>query len=201
MARDGSLLSHLQRFARDMSVRQLAVIWAEEWLGGICRSIPGITGFALRYALYRLLFARLGGFCLIYPGARLSHTYGIRAGRNLAVNSGAFLDGRGGLTLGSGVLVGPNAVLLSSMHHWTDPARPILEQGHLLAETTIGDDVWIGSNVTINPGLTIATGTVVGAGAVVTSDTQPYSIVGGVPARQIGSRPVPAERRLASSST
>jgi acetyltransferase-like isoleucine patch superfamily enzyme len=199
MARDGSLLSHLQRFARAMSPRQLAVIWAEEWIGGLCRSIPGITGFAIRYALYKALFARLDGFCLIYPGARLSHTYGIEAGRNFAVNAGAFLDGRGGLTIGSGVLVGPNAVLLSSMHHWTDPSLRILEQGHLLAKTTIGDDVWIGSNVTITPGLTIATGTVIGAGAVVTSDTQPYSIVGGVPARQIGSRPLPAARLAAPS--
>jgi len=199
MARDGSLVSHLQRFAHDMSARQLAVIWTEEWIGGLCRSIPGITGFAIRYGLYRTLFKRLDGFCLIYPGARLSHTYGIEAGRNLAINSGAFLDGRGGLTFGSGVLVGPNAVLLSSMHHWTDPSRRILEQGHLLAKTVIGDDVWIGSNVTINPGLTIATGTVIGAGAVVTSDTEPYSIVGGVPARRIGSRPLPTVRRVAPS--
>jgi acetyltransferase-like isoleucine patch superfamily enzyme len=187
--RPGTLAAHLRRFAGTLSARQLAVVWAEEWIGGLFRSVPGLTGFVLRYLLYRGLFARLGGFCLIYPGARLQHTYGIRAGRGLAVNGGTVLDGRGGLTFGDNVLVGPNAVLLSSGHQWTDPSRPIVAQGHRLAPTTIGDDVWIGSNVTVTAGVTIASGTVVGANAVVTADTAPYTIVGGVPARPIGMRP------------
>ena len=41
------------------------------------------------------------------------------------------------------------------------------------------------------PGIHVATGTVVAAGAVVTEDTQPYTIVAGVPARKVGSRPAP----------
>jgi acetyltransferase-like isoleucine patch superfamily enzyme len=186
-----TLGAHLRRFAGALGPRRLATVWAEEWIGGLLRSIPGLTGFVLRHALYRVLFAELGGFCLVYPGARLSHTYGIRAGRNLAVNAGVLLDGRGGLTIGSHVLIGPNAVVLSSEHHWSDPGRPIVVQGHRLAPTTIGDDVWIGANVTVTPGVTIATGTVVGAGAVVTADTAPYTIVAGVPARPIGARPRP----------
>jgi maltose O-acetyltransferase len=190
-----TLTTHLRRFAKSMSLRQLATVWLEEACGWVVRSIPGLTGFVLRYAVYRMLFGRLEGFCLIYPGARLSHTYGMRAGRNLAINCGAFLDGRGGLTFGSDVLIGPNTVILSSEHHWTDPTRPIMEQGHRLAPTTIGDDVWIGGNVTIMPGVTIATGTVVGAGAVVTASTEPYAIMGGVPARRIGTRPRPEVAR------
>src|SRR5262249_55851027 len=79
-------------------------------------------------------------------------------------------------------------------HRWDDPSLPIHDQGHRLAPTTIGDHVWIGGNATINPGITIAPGTVVGAGAVVTADTQPYTIVAGVPAREIGTRPRPVAR-------
>lgn len=40
----------------------------------------------------------------------------------------------------------------------------------------------------ILPGVTIGDGAVVGAGAVVTHDVEPYSIVGGVPAKHIGYR-------------
>jgi acetyltransferase-like isoleucine patch superfamily enzyme len=36
--------------------------------------------------------------------------------------------------------------------------------------------------------VTLARGTVVAAGAVVTHSTEPFSIVGGVPARKIGER-------------
>ncbi|WP_375258428.1 DapH/DapD/GlmU-related protein [Citreimonas sp.] len=53
---------------------------------------------------------------------------------------------------------------------------------------TIGHDVWIGHGVTITAGVTIGTGAVVGAGAVVTRDVQPYTVVGGVPARVLKRR-------------
>lgn len=53
---------------------------------------------------------------------------------------------------------------------------------------TIGHDVWIGHGVTVTAGVTIGTGAVVGAGAVVTRDVDPYTIVGGVPARFIRRR-------------
>jgi maltose O-acetyltransferase len=186
-----SVPAQVRRFLRTISPAQAARVWLEQWLGGLVRPIPSFVGFGCRFLLYRMLFGRLDGFCFIYPGAYLSHTYGIRAGRNLHVNGGAFFDGRGGLTIGSNVLVGPNAVLLSSQHHWSDPSLPIVLQGHRLAPTTIGDDVWIGANVVVTPGVTIANGTVIGAGSVVTGDTAPYTIVAGVPARHIGDRPRP----------
>jgi galactoside O-acetyltransferase len=186
-----SVSAQLRRFTRAHSPSQLATVWAEEWLGALLRPLPDVPGFALRYLFYRLLFARLDGFCFIYPGARLMHTYGIRAGRNLHMHGGAFIDARGGLTIGAHVLIGPNAVIVTSRHHWTDPSLPVVLQGHLPEPVVIGDDVWIGASAVITSGITVASGTVVGAGAVVTEDTAPYTIVGGVPARPIGERPRP----------
>lgn len=49
----------------------------------------------------------------------------------------------------------------------------------------IGNDVWIGMNAIILRGVTIGDGAVVAAGAVVTKDVEPYSIVGGNPAKHI----------------
>lgn len=51
--------------------------------------------------------------------------------------------------------------------------------------TVIGNDVWIGENVVIIDGITIGTGSIIAAGAVVTKNIEPYSIVGGVPAKLI----------------
>lgn len=51
--------------------------------------------------------------------------------------------------------------------------------------TEIGNDVWIGNNVTIKYGVKIGDGAIVGSGAIVTKDVEPYSIVGGVPAKII----------------
>ena len=50
----------------------------------------------------------------------------------------------------------------------------------------IEDDVWIGFNATVLKGVRICRGSIVGACAVVTKDVQPYSIVVGNPAREVG---------------
>jgi virginiamycin A acetyltransferase len=53
------------------------------------------------------------------------------------------------------------------------------------ANTIIHNDVWIGDGVVVIPGVTIGTGAIIGANSVVTSDVQPYAIIGGIPSRVI----------------
>lgn len=52
----------------------------------------------------------------------------------------------------------------------------------------IGNDVWIGNDVLIIDGIEIGNGAVVASGAIVTKNVEPYTIVGGVPAKQIRKR-------------
>jgi virginiamycin A acetyltransferase len=55
-------------------------------------------------------------------------------------------------------------------------------------DIVIGNDVWIGYEAVILAGVTIGDGAIIGARAVVTKDVPPYTVVGGVPARQIKRR-------------
>ncbi len=55
-------------------------------------------------------------------------------------------------------------------------------------QVSIGNDVWIGANAIVLDGINIGDGAIIAAGAVVTNDIEPYSIVGGVPARLIRKR-------------
>ncbi|SEA26039.1 Acetyltransferase (isoleucine patch superfamily) [Flavobacterium gillisiae] len=57
-----------------------------------------------------------------------------------------------------------------------------------LGSVVIGNDVWIGANVMILDNVTVGDGAIIAAGAVVTKNVNPFSIVGGVPAKIIGSR-------------
>lgn len=52
----------------------------------------------------------------------------------------------------------------------------------------IGNDVWIGYNATIMAGVKIGDGAIIAANSTVVSDVEPYSIVGGNPAKKIKKR-------------
>lgn len=168
--------------------KHLFHLWIEEVIGWIIRSLPGFFGMAIRWGAYRLLFKGLKSFCTIYPGVYFTHTYGIKVGRSFSPNTGALMDGRGGIEIGDHVMIGPYAVIVSSNHSFKQVAAPMSTLDHMMAPVVIGNDVWIGAHAVITGGTRIGNGVVVSAGAVVTKDVDDYQIVGGVPARVIGSR-------------
>ena len=65
----------------------------------------------------------------------------------------------------------------------------------LSSRGVIENDVWVGYGAIILSGVTVGEGSIVAAGAVVTKDVDPYSIVGGNPARKIADRFMDAEQQ------
>jgi maltose O-acetyltransferase len=108
---------------------------------------------------------------------------GITIGAGTVINRGCCLDGRGGLRIGDNVSLSPGVWVLTDQHDPHDPLFP-----ETLAPVEIGDYAWLGSRAMVLPGVTIGEGAVVAAGAVVTRDVPPYTVVGGVPARPMGTR-------------
>ena len=84
-------------------------------------------------------------------------------------------------------------------NHWGLDWADVSEAWDNKGDTVIGNDVWIGYEAVILQGVKIGDGAIIGTRAVVTRDVAPYSIVGGVPAREIGKRfpPDVIERLLA----
>lgn len=74
---------------------------------------------------------------------------------------------------------------------WDLPISEVATAWDNKGDIVIGNDVWIGYDAVIMAGVTIGDGAIIGARAVVTKDVEPYSIVGGVPAREIRKRFVP----------
>lgn len=55
-------------------------------------------------------------------------------------------------------------------------------------DIVIGNDVWIGYEAVILSGVHIGDGAIIGTRAVVTKDVPPYTVVGGIPAKEIKKR-------------
>lgn len=107
-----------------------------------------------------------------------------------AVNNALFNVQSGRITVEDHAFFGQNVCLLTGTHEIDAP----LEQ-RLTAIPREGRDIivrrgaWLASNATVLGPCVIGEMAVVAAGAVVTRDVEPYTVVGGVPARMIGRVP------------
>jgi maltose O-acetyltransferase len=153
--------------------------------------VSHIPSFALRHLWYeRYVGLTLAEGARIHLHCAFWH-YGPAEVRRVKARIGArtwigrrcCLDLRGGLEIGADVSVSPEVMILTSAHDVNSPKFDLT-----VAAVVIEDNVWIGSRATVLPGVKIGRGAVVAAGAVVTRDVDPLTIVGGVPARQIGAR-------------
>lgn len=102
-------------------------------------------------------------------------------GENVFINAGCRFQDQGGIYIDDGALIGHNVVIATLNHSMKASERANL----LPSPVHIGKNVWIGSSSTILPGVTIGEGAVVAAGAVVSKDVEPFTVVGGVPAKLI----------------
>jgi maltose O-acetyltransferase len=94
------------------------------------------------------------------------------------------LDGRAGIHIGDNVNIGSQVLIYTMEHDINSPTF-----GVVAGPVVIGNMVYIGARVTILPEVRIGSGAVVASGAVVTKDVEPWTVVGGVPAKFIKQRP------------
>ena len=141
--------------------------------------------------------------------------------KRLLTKSGVFIEGNplwisprtyfdisapGAITLGDGCVISHGVSLLT--HDFSMDRAAV----HILGDRidgleyvkrdsiSIGKNAFIGLGCIILPGITIGDGAIVGAGSVVTKDVLENSIVGGNPARVLGTTADNLNGRLASFS-
>lgn len=120
--------------------------------------------------------------------ARFTFPYKIKIGSWVRISKRCYLNGEGGITIGDGTILAPEVVILSSTHrHKQDKYLPYDEYDEF-RPVTIGRGVWIGHRAMIVPGVTIGDGAIIAMGAVVTKNVTEGTIVGGNPAKVLGTR-------------
>lgn len=198
----------------ELSSRLLRGLWVRLWLGSaggmvLCqprvvikhaRHIHAGHGFSIQEGAEIVGLSkrgvRFGNRCTVGRFATIRPTNvlfrepgeGLEVGDGSNIGAYAYIGCSGFIRIGKNVMMGPRVCLLAENHAFADPARPMKTQGVVREPIVIGDDCWLGAGSMVTAGVTIGEGSVIAAGAVVTKDVEPFSIVGGVPAKLIRSR-------------
>lgn len=143
----------------------------------------------LRGKYFSALMASAGKNLRVSDKVRINDPDNVTVGDNCYLGTGVELTAWSErITLGNNVMVAAGVRMITRKHGFNDLERPMKEQGYTQNSITIENDVWIGFNAVILPGVTIGSGSIVGAGAVVTKNVEPFTIIGGVPAKVIRKR-------------
>ena len=144
----------------------------------------------------RALFLRSMGMTIgkdvaINHGIQVRLPHRITIGDDVFLAEDLILDGRGDLTVGSHSSFASRAQVWTAQHDWKSP-----DFAYVSAPVTIGSYCWIGPSAIVLPGVKIGDGAVVAAGSIVVADVDPWTLVGGNPARKLRDRPNVREYRL-----
>jgi maltose O-acetyltransferase len=143
------------------------------------------------------MFAKCGKNVNIEHGADIGTGQYIEIGDNAGIGVNCIIRRA---IIGRNVMMGPDVVFVNQNHNFSDPDKPLQEQGYAESEpVVIGDNTWIGTRVIILPGCRIGKNAIIGAGAVVTKDIPDYAIMAGNPARIIKFRKDPRQNVAAGN--
>lgn len=134
-----------------------------------------------------------GPGCNISPNVSFSNPERISLGARVSIGARCTLwagPAQGRIEIGDDVLFAPEVMITAANYRYND-GQPVTAQAMDEADVVIGRDVWLGAKVVVLPGTRIGDGAIIAAGAVLRGDVPPLAIMGGVPAKQIGTRTLP----------
>lgn len=150
-------------------------------------NIGYIPSVSFRLMLYRMLAIDAAKHVVIHYKFEVRMPHMLSIGRGTIVGDNALFNCSSGLTIGKNVNFSSNVSVYTGQHDHRDKYFGRTERS--MKPVSIADRAWIGSNVIILPGVTIGEGAVCCAGCVVTKDVEPFTVVAGVPAHPVGTRP------------
>ena len=146
--------------------------------------VPYFPGVILRYEFYRFALRRCGRNVVVETGAIFIY-------RDTVIGNDVLI-GRYSIVhhcdIGDHTLIGERCTLLSGsrQHRYERIDVPMSQQGGEKRRIRLAGDCWIGSHAVVMND--VGRGAVVAAGAVVKDPVAELTIVGGVPARELGKR-------------
>lgn len=136
-----------------------------------------------RVFLLNIFGAKINHKAFIYPSSKIFAPWLLRMDERACLGPNSEIYNLGPVSIGARSTVSQFSYVCNGTHDFANPNLPLM-----IGDIIIGDDVFIGAKSLILPGIKICNGSLVGAGSVVTKDVEPWTVVGGNPAKFLKKR-------------
>lgn len=158
--------------------RARRALWGLVWRFAYRPSPRALHGW--RRSLLRMFGAVIGEGAHPYPSARIWAPWNLTMGEGSCLGDYVQCYSVDRITLDAHATVSQYSFLCTAGHDYRAKDMPVIS-----APITIGRRAWVAADVFIGPGVTVGERAVVGARASVFRDVDPWTVVGGNPARVI----------------
>lgn len=160
----------------------IRLLWTVTW-SLLAKPLPRSIGSGWKRFLLKLFGAQIDSTAVVYSSARIYYPPNLIMEKYSCIASDVDCYNVAPVRIGANATVSQGAFLCTASHDITDPHNRLIT-----APIIIEDQVWIAAAAFVGMGVTIGEGAVVGARAAVFKDVEPWTVVGGNPAKFIKKR-------------
>lgn len=136
-----------------------------------------------RLLVLRVFGAKIGKGSIVYASSKIWAPWNLIVGQRTCIGPYTIIYNPGRIVLGNKVAISQYSYLCTASHDYESKLNTLFHK-----EIVIDDFAWVAARAFIGPGCHIHEGAVVGATASVYKDVEPWTVVGGNPARVIKQR-------------
>ena len=160
----------------------IRLVWNVVWTL-FARPLPRSMGSGWKRMLLRLFGAKIHPKAVIYSSAKVYYPANLEMGAYSCLASYVDCYSVDKIIIGAHTIISQGAYLCTASHDITNRLHPLIT-----APIVIEEQAWVGADAFVGMGVTIGEGAVVGARACVFKDVEPWTVVGGNPAKFIKKR-------------
>jgi putative colanic acid biosynthesis acetyltransferase WcaF len=176
------LSQYRNALSRKNQIARLAwtVVWAV-----FARPIPRSLCSGWKRFLLRCFGAKMHQTAKVYSSVRVYMPWNLEMEEYSCLAPEVDCYNAAKIKIGAHATVSQKSYLCTASHDITNRVNPLIT-----SPIIIKDQAWIGAAAYIGPGVTVGQGAVVGATASVYKDVEPWTVVGGNPAKFIKKREI-----------
>ena len=158
------------------------LVWEVVW-AVLFRTTPRWCLNGWRCFLLRVFGAKIGSGVRIQGGAKVWQPWRLKIGDNSWIDGGVSLYSVDDIVIGANAVISDGAFICTATHDISSETFELQTMPVL-----IGDSAWVCAKATVLPGVKVGEGAIVAAGSVVSKDVEPWTVIGGNPAKFIKKR-------------